>query len=74
MTTKEVLAAMFEKKAVLCMEFTGDTTQHRVYWLEPGRKLIRSDVAENVIAFPGIKPGGETLFKDDIAQTWRAAK
>lgn len=71
MTTKEVLAAM-QKGAVLCMEFSGTLDQPKVYWLEPKRILIRSDVAEGVISLPGVKPGGDSLFKDAVAQTWRA--
>ena len=69
MTAKEVVNAMAQG-AILCMEFAGS---ERVYWLEPKRKLIRSDVAERVIGLPGISPGGDSLFKDAVSQTWGAA-
>jgi hypothetical protein len=44
-----------------------------VYWLEPKRIIVRSDVADRVIKLPGIVPGGDRLFKDAVDQTWRAA-
>jgi hypothetical protein len=68
MTTKEVLKAM-NRGAVLCMEYASG---RRVYWLEPKRTIIRSDVADTVIKLPGIVPGGDRLFKDEVGQTWRA--
>jgi hypothetical protein len=68
MTTKEVLAAL-GKGAVLCKEYAYSGP---VFWLEPKRIIIRSDVAERVIASPGIVPGSDRLFEDAPPQTWRA--
>jgi hypothetical protein len=68
MTTKEVVKAMI-KGAVLCMEYA---PAGPVYWLEPKRIIIRSDIADRVIKLPGIVPGGDRLFKDEVGQTWRA--
>ena len=68
MTTKEVLAAM-SKCAVLCKEHAYGGP---VFWLEPRRIIIRSNVAERVIAYPGIVPGSDRLFDDARPQTWRA--
>jgi hypothetical protein len=70
MTTKEVIEAM-RKGAVLCMEHNEDG---KTYWLEPRRIIVRSDVARNVISFPGIKKGGDKLFKDAVDQTWSYPK
>jgi hypothetical protein len=70
MSMKEVLDAM-HKGATLCMEHTKDG---RVFWLEPRRLIIRSDVADRVIEFPSIVPGGDGLFKDEASQTWEAAQ
>jgi len=69
MTTKQVLAAM-SKGAVLCKEYAYGGP---VFWLEPKRIIIRSNVAERVIACPGIVPGSDGLFKDAPPQTWRIA-
>jgi hypothetical protein len=68
MTTKEVLAAM-SKGAMLCKEYDRNGP---VFWLEPRRIIIRSDIAERVIACPGIVPGGDRLFTDAAPQTWHA--
>ena len=70
MTTKEVLDAM-HKGATLCMEHTKDG---RVFWLEPRRIIIRSDVADRVIEFPSIVTGGDGLFKDEASQMWKVAQ
>jgi len=70
MTTKEVLDAM-HKGATLCMEHTKDG---RVFWLGPRRIIIRSEVADRVIEFPSIVPGGDRLFKDEASQTWKVAQ
>jgi hypothetical protein len=67
MTTKQVIAAM-SGGATLCMEYADG---RKIYWLEPKRILIEADVAERVIGIPGVKPGGDTIFKDTVAQTWR---
>lgn len=67
MTSKQVLDAM-SKGAVLCMEFSGGD---RVYWLEPKRVILRSDVAERILSLPNMKSGGDSLFKDTPCQTWR---
>lgn len=72
MNMKQVLQAMQQEGSVLCMEYGTTKEQPRVYWLEPKRILVASDVAQNVIGFPGVVPGGDSLFKDDTAQTWRA--
>jgi hypothetical protein len=50
------------------MEFSGGD---RVYWLEPKRVIIRSDIAERILSLPGVKGGGDSLFKDVTCQTWR---
>jgi hypothetical protein len=71
MNTKDVLKEM-SKGAVLCMEHTADTTQPKVFWLEPKRILIRADIAEAVTKLPGVLPGGDSLFRDAVSQTWRA--
>jgi hypothetical protein len=70
MTEREAAAAM-AKGAVLCMGFekTGE-----VYWLEPRRIIIRRDVAKKIIGLPGIDPGGDSLFKDAVCQTWKLKK
>jgi hypothetical protein len=47
-TAKEVLKAM-SKGAVLCKEYA---PAGPVYWLEPKRIIIRSDVANAVIKLP----------------------
>jgi len=70
MTAKETLAAM-SKGEILCMGFDG---LNKSYWLEPSRRMVRSDVAERIIALPGIVPGGDRLFKDSAPQTWRMAR
>jgi hypothetical protein len=70
MTAKEVLDDM-HKGATLCIEHTKDG---RVFWLEPRRIIVRTDVADRVIEFPGIVPGGDRLFKDAASQTWKAAR
>jgi hypothetical protein len=67
MTSKQVLEAM-QKGAVLCMEYDG---QDKVYWLEPKRIIIRSNVAEAILTFPNLKSGGDSLFRDTPCQTWR---
>ena len=68
MTAKEVLKAM-SKGAVLCKEYA---PAGAVYWLEPKRIIIRSDVANAVIKLPGIVPGDDCLFRDEAGQTWKA--
>jgi hypothetical protein len=67
MTAKEVIKAM-GKGAVLCKEYA---PAGPVYWLEPKRFVIRSDVAATVIKLPGIV-AGDGLFRDEAGQTWRA--
>jgi hypothetical protein len=68
MTTNQVLEAM-KDGAVLCMEH-GD--EGNVYWLHPSRTILRVDVGERVIGMVGrIEPGGDSLFVDEFAQTWR---
>ena len=66
MTEKEVVKAM-SKGAVLCREHAPSGA---VYWLEPRRIIIRSDVANVVIGLPGIVSGGDGLFGDGCSQTW----
>jgi hypothetical protein len=67
MTAKEVIKAM-GKGAVLCKEYA---PAGPVYWLEPKRIIIRSDVAATVSRLPGIV-SGDGLFKGEAGQTWRA--
>jgi hypothetical protein len=70
MNLKQVVAAM-GKGATLCMEYNKE--QGKVFWLEPTRTLIRQDVGERVIELPFIATGGDTLFKDTSAQTWKVS-
>ena len=70
MTAKEVIIAM-SKGAVLCKEYDRNGP---VFWLEPRRIIIRSNVAERVIAYPGIVPGSDRLFDDAPPQTWRPGR
>lgn len=70
MTSKKVLEAM-ASGAILCMGWEGE---EQVYWLEPKRVRVRSDVATVIIALPGVISGGDSLFKDAPAQTWRMRK
>ena len=67
MSTKEILEAM-TKGAILCMEYNG---RDKVFWIEPRRIIVRSDVAEKIIGLPNVQSGGDSLFKDAPAQTWR---
>ena len=68
-TTKEILEAM-SKGAILCMEYNG---LDKVFWIEPRRVIVRCDVAEKIISLPSVKSGGDSLFKNSPAQTWRLA-
>jgi hypothetical protein len=67
MTTKQILEAL-AKGAVLCRGLEGGET---VFWLEPRRIIIRSDVARAIISMPGLVPGKDGLFDDSYSQTWR---
>ena len=67
MTTKQILEAI-SKGAILCMEYDG---RDKVFWIEPRRVIVRSDVAEKIIGLLNVKSGGDSLFKDAPAQTWR---
>ena len=69
MNLRQVVAAM-GKGATLCMEY--DQERGKVFWLEPSRTIIRQDVGERVIELPFIITGGDSLFKDTPAQTWKA--
>ena len=66
-TIKQILEAM-TKGAILCMEYD---RSNKVFWIEPRRVIVRSDVAEKIIGLPNVKSGGDSLFKDAPAQTWR---
>ena len=70
MTTKQILEAM-AKGAVLCCGLEGGES---VFWLEPRRIIIRSDIARAIIAMPGLAPGRDGLFDDSYSQTWRIAR
>ena len=48
-----------------------DDGSNKVFWIEPRRVIVRSDVAEKIIGLPNVKSGGDSLFKDAPAQTWR---
>jgi hypothetical protein len=63
MTTKQILEAM-TKGAILCVEYNGPD---KVFWIEPRRVIVRSDVAEKII---GLR---RQPLKDAPAQTWRLA-
>jgi hypothetical protein len=63
------LAAM-SKGAILCRGYEGFED---VFWLEPRRIRIRSDVARQIIVLPGVVSGKDGLFDDSYAQTWRIA-
>lgn len=67
MTTKQILEAMAEG-AILCMGYEG---RDKVFWIEPRRIIVRSDVAEKIISLPGVASGGDSLFKNVPAQTGR---
>ena len=67
MTAKQILEAM-SKGAILCMEYSG---RDKVFWIEPRRIIVRSDVADKIIGLPNVKSGGDSLSKDTPAQTWR---
>jgi len=69
MDLKQVVKAM-GKGATLCMEY--DSEHGKVFWLEPGRTLVRQDVGERVVQLPFVVPGGDSLFKDTPNQTWKA--
>ena len=70
MTTKDILKAM-GKGAVLCMTYTGDEDRPCEYFLHPSKVVIRTDVAEQIIALPGVRAGEDSLIPDHPAQTWR---
>jgi hypothetical protein len=70
MNLKQVVNAM-GKGATLCMEY--DSDRGKVFWLNPSRTLVRQDVGERVIELPFIVSGGDSLFKDTPAQTWKVS-
>lgn len=65
-TTKSVLAAM-RKGATLCKGFVRGG---RAFWLHPSMVIVSADLAERIIALPGVKPNGDGLF-EDASQTWK---
>ena len=68
MTNKQLLERV-AKGETLCMGY--DPDGERLWWLEPSRLTVRSDVAEKIITLHGIEPSGDSLFRDSCSQTWK---
>ncbi|TGD98084.1 hypothetical protein [Methylobacterium nonmethylotrophicum] len=66
------LLARQETGQILVLTFTGETEAPKVYRLHPSNRVVRADVADRAIREHRIRPGGDSLFADALAQTWRA--
>lgn len=67
MKTKEILEEL-SKGATLCKGYEGFEI---IYWLEPRRIIVRSDVAETLMKI--LRPSGDGLI-DGSTQTWKHPK